>query len=141
VYKNIILESSKKRENGLFNMNIWENEQNENYLTEMDNGKQEWASKILEFYLWYPPVLCSWLQSNLLIRSIVLSSHLYLKVTSIKHSPVFKGHLFRSRCSVNRNEDIPDLFAENETMGMNFDTAPLLDKSAPQKDKSALVFF
>ena len=55
MYKNIILESSQKRENGLFNINIWENEQNENYLTEMDNGKQEWASKILEFYLWYPP--------------------------------------------------------------------------------------
>ena len=44
VYKNIILESSQKCENGLFNKNIWENEQNENYLTEMYNGKQEWAS-------------------------------------------------------------------------------------------------
>ena len=28
-------------------------------------------------------------------------------------------------CSVNRNEDILDLFAENETMGMNFDTCIL----------------
>jgi hypothetical protein len=50
VYKNIILEKSQKRENGLFNKNIWENEQNENYWT-MYNGKQELASKILEFYL------------------------------------------------------------------------------------------
>jgi hypothetical protein len=47
VYKNIILESSQKCENGLFNKNIWENEQNENYLTEMYNGKQEWASQNL----------------------------------------------------------------------------------------------